>query len=77
MHKIYSASVAAGYGQVRVEGCAWSRPFALEEEDTLHIVMRNETGQGTTVIRVVICNGVNQSRFQAVFRRAAVHAPYK
>eukprot|EP00271_Cylindrocystis_brebissonii_P008358 TRINITY_DN2254_c0_g1_i1.p1 TRINITY_DN2254_c0_g1~~TRINITY_DN2254_c0_g1_i1.p1 ORF type:complete len:1958 (-),score=356.45 TRINITY_DN2254_c0_g1_i1:258-5252(-) len=63
--------------QVRIAGCEWSCPFALDEEKVNHIVMRSESDGSRVMIRAEVTNGVKLSRFLVMFRRAGHQPPYK
>lgn len=62
--------------QIQLEGSQWSLPFAIDREETIHVVMR--CNNGTRIfVRVDVRGYEDGSRYLVNFQLGSSRGPYR
>lgn len=62
--------------QIQLDGSDWSFPFAIENEETMHIIVRHKNG-ARQAVRVNVRGHEDGSRYLAIFQLGSLSGPYR
>lgn len=62
--------------QIQLEGSQWSHPFAIQKEESLHLMIRHDNGLRQSV-QVDVRGYEDGSRFLVFFRLGSSRGPYR
>lgn len=60
-----------------MDGCKWSTPFSVNNEGTMRVSLRSNTGGDPLQFRVVVRSGTKSSRYEVIFRCNSSSSPYR
>lgn len=62
--------------QIQLDGSNWSFPFTIENEETMHIIVRHKNG-ARQAVRVNVRGHEDGSRYLAIFQLGSSRGPYR